>query len=450
MTFRRKDSRQNTFVLFVSILLMSLFLIATAGATSPPPEYRVSYMLTASHDAADYYSENQAVVPNDAYNTTINAWDILVSPNRSSDERFLETDYLDPTESPHPESPFLYFPVLSGYWRSHQYMDFTNSTSLLALDWYCDNRSAFENKQTELLGYLDRHGFAKNTTVDLTAAIEKTKIPYQARFGGTQIPVIQYESDSTSGYFTFHSSPAFPGDKYRISYFGTTGNLSFAGQDIFPYGTPGTASLDLAGPGIQEIMVKHIYRLVDADTHPVANWGVNVSQDTAMPYFPDLSPYRGYKKLVFLKTGNPYISEVWYIDDGNFASKKQELLRYLKEHGSVSSTLLNFSQEQENATSQWNVTQFEGRDTSGYFVAKNPYIVYYGVVGTSGILDNGHPLKLLILNSFSLSDSVNTLDSPEPEYHSASVPFGFSGLLPAVIVLVALGGIALYVRYRRT
>lgn len=445
-------------VITISLVLISMQPVF-AGA--PPPEYRVGYMLPSSPDADAYYSANQAVSPDNAYNITITSWDIIVSPDHSANEHFLETDYMIPAENPDHESPFRFFPMLAGYWRSEHYVDFQNDAALITLDWYCDNRSSFTTAQTELLDYLNSRGTTKNTTIDLSTALKESKNPYLAGLQEKQISVLQYESGTTAGYFTFHSVPAFPGDKYRISYYGTTGKTTTYRGDISDYGEPGTASLENADRGIQTLMVKKIYNLVGANSGSPGYRGTTVSQETTMPFFPNLSPYRGYKKLTYLKTGDQYISEVWFFNDRNlFITKKGELLQYLKERGTVSTIPINFSQERDNTTIPWNVTQFESRDTSGYFViyesstypGTNLYILYYGVVGSSGIENNAHPLKLLILNTYSPSYTLHNFESPDDGYLPSTFDPNAFRVFPLIKILalfMIIGGASLLYWYKR-
>jgi len=316
--------------------------------------------------------------------------------------------------------------------------------TLISLDWYCDNSSTFIANKKELFKYLSDHGSIENTTVDLSTALVRTKNPYLENISERQIPVTRYESSSTSDFFIFHPTPSFPGDKYRISYYGTTGSVSYYEGKIADYGTPGTANLKDANDGIRDLIVKKIYNLVDANPQPPAYWGSNVSQDTTMPFFPDLSPYRGYKKLVSLKTGNQYVSEVWFFDDGSqFSIKKQELLQYLKGRGNVTHISLAVSQEVGSNAGHWNVTRYESQETSGYFMiyettsypGTNLYILYYGVIGPSGIRQNLFPLNLLIQNVLSPSDITYSLDSPNEEYLSnspdvRSASAMYSGFIP--------------------
>jgi hypothetical protein len=351
--------------------------------------------------------------------------------------------------------------MLAGYWRSEHYIGFQNDAALISLDGYYDNRSAFTAARTELLEYLNSRGTTKNTTIDLSAALKESKNPYLAGLPEKQLSVLQYESCTTAGYFTFHAVPAFPGDKYRISYFGTTGKTTTYRGEISDYGEPGTASLENADRGIQRLMVKKIYKLVDANPEQLAYWGTTVSQDSSMLFFPNLSPYRGYKKLTYLKTGDQYISEVWFFNDRNlFITKKGELLQYLKERGTVSTIPINFSQERDNTTIPWNVTQFESRDTSGYFIiyessvypGPNLYILYYGVVGSSGIENNAYPLKLLIQNTYMPSYTLHNLESPDDGYLPSTFDpnaFRVFPLMEILAIFMIIGGAGLLYWYKR-
>ena len=462
----RNYKNNNGLEILVVVLFIHLAfscLVSTASAGAPPPQYRTADLLPDSPDSRAYYSNNQAIEPDDAYNITTKTWDILMSLNRSTDERFLETDYMDIAESPHPETQVALFPVLSGYWRSQKYISFESGVILIALDWYSDNRSTFITAQNDLFRYLRQHGTIKNTTLNLSTALAETNNPFLAGLKDQQIPVTQYESSSTSGYFIFHDIPLFPGDLYRISYYGTTGSISYYGDEISDYGKPGTAGLEDSDTAIRRLMVKKIYDLVDEVAHSNAYWGTNVSQDSTMPFFPDLSPYRAYKKFIYLGDGRQYVSEVWYFDDTDtFPIKKKELIQYLKNHGTLSNEILDLSEEfaQTNNTyllnyglRQVNATRYVSNETSGFFIihpdrhypGNNYYIAFYGVIGPSDFQDSVHPLKIFITTVAPELKMGGTFDLDMPDQPSISSAIE----TPLLVMLAGLGFFASFLLKRR-
>lgn len=102
---------------------------------------------------------------------------------------------------------------------------------------------------------------------------------------------------------------------------------------------------------------------------------------------------------VFLPSGKRFISEAWvFMDAEVFNRQRSELFRYLNETGNVSTTSLEFSGERGLA-GVWDVTQYESRNTSGYFFTSTEVILYDGVVGPAGLEENSYPIQLLIADT---------------------------------------------------
>jgi hypothetical protein len=187
----------------------------------------------------------------------------------------------------------------------------------------------------------------------------------------------------------------------------------------------------------------------------------------SMPFFPELSPYKGYQKLVFLKDDRQYIVEDWYFNDDNqFAIKKDELLRYLEDRGNASPVVLDFPDADGNSTVMWNITRYESPDTYGYFFVcrdiqyypgTNWYIVYFGANGSSLPRDNDRALKLLMTSVRSPSADVRNLYVDPPEYRpyqpwttsttaTPRSPESFLLIIPVGIIVLSVG---LYWHFRR-
>ncbi len=136
--------------------------------------------------------------------------------------------------------------------------------------------------------------------------------------------------------------------------------------------------------------------------------------------FPDLSPYEYQETLSYLPTDETYLVEVWYFDDWiAFHEKRETVQRYLAGNGTTSPVTIDTAgglagtdnAELAQQRGRWcNATKYIGSETSGYLITASSggsyYLVYYGVVGRSDLVQEDYPLKLLMLTS--LSDPVTS------------------------------------------
>jgi hypothetical protein len=411
-------------------------------------------MVPASYDAQFYFSQNQPASPDGAYNRTTHAWDIAPSANYSSSERFALVEFPYPSDNPQPGSAFLFFPVLSGYWKSDEYLSGDDNNALIVFEWYCTNETTYNNTRNQLFQYLSQNGNVTVTTIDLHEQLLRSKNPYLMALNESVIPVWQYEGNMTAGYFVFRS-PAFSGDLYRISYYGTTGLVLEGSEFSSGYGQPGTASLETADAGIRSLMVRKIFNLVSDDSHTNGILSSKASLPDASPFFPALSPYHAGSEEVYLPTGDRYLSEAWYFTSSDALETAQSvLLRNLTGTGTVSPVTLDFSRELEEPGSG-NATLYIGPETSGYFVTGPYTICYDGIVGSFDVKNDSHPLKLLILNVLSPENGIGSLTDKPAEYtlqqymdNSGMSVVLFWGAISLVLVIIMSAALIL-IRSRR-
>jgi hypothetical protein len=138
--------------------------------------------------------------------------------------------------------------------------------------------------------------------------------------------------------------------------------------------------------------------------------------ETAMPYFPELSEYWASSNLTYVKTGDRYIAQVWYFNNwSKFSTEREKLFLYLHQQGTLTPAVLDVSPELIASNNSYlagyktrivNVTKYQSNETSGYFIIFNTdffydesyYITYYGVTGSSDLMEETHPLKMLIIS----------------------------------------------------
>lgn len=409
--------------------------------------------MPVSHDAQLYFSENQPAFPDGAYNSTTNAWDIVPESNYSSDERFAPVEFPYPSDNPQPGSAFFLFPALSGYWKSDEYFSsYKNSSfALIAFEWYCTNETVYNDTRTELSRYLLQTGNVTETTIDLHEQLLHSKNPYLMALNESRISVWQYDGTRTNGYFVFRH-PAFSGDLYRISYYGTTGQILDENEMNSGYGQPGTADLETTDADIRSFMVREIFNLVSEDFPSNAILSSNASLPATSPFFPELSPYHAGSEQVYLPTGDRYLSEAWYFTNSDtLETAKSELLKNLTETGTISTVSLDFSSELgEPATG--NATLYVSPKTSGYFVTKDYAICYEGIVGPFDAHNDSHPLKFLILNVLSPSDGIVSLaDTPSTDTLQQYLDnSGMSDILLwgtiALVIVIILSVVFIFIR----
>ena len=141
--------------------------------------------------------------------------------------------------------------------------------------------------------------------------------------------------------------------------------------------------------------------------------------DEPVPEFPNLSPYYACQNLLYTKTGEHYVSEVWYFTEGNeFSTQTAHIKNYLASHGEMSNTTLDLLPEltqfsvNPGAAEYYHVDlnisvlkipaiEYRSNVTSGYFVIlSDPYfIAYYGRAGPYLPDDNSSIQKVLIMST---------------------------------------------------
>ncbi|MGB7789284.1 hypothetical protein [Methanoregula sp.] len=176
--------------------------------------------------------------------------------------------------------------------------------------------------------------------------------------------------------------------------------------------------------------------------------------DKPVPVFPNLSPYFEARNIIYDKTGQHYIAEVWYFTNSDdFTVQKSRLTNYLAAHGTISCTTLDITRELSQYSSepgtaeyyashqypmqQIPVLEFKSNETSGYFLILNTkqYIAYYGI-DSSGSLDENVPiLKILFMSA--VSDNLDGEFNFPGATASRFIPFvwTFIQLLPYLVVI---------------
>lgn len=138
--------------------------------------------------------------------------------------------------------------------------------------------------------------------------------------------------------------------------------------------------------------------------------------EKTMPYFPGLSEYWAYTNLSYVKTGDRYIAQAWYFNNwSKFSTEREKLFLYLHQQGTLTPAVLDISPELIATNNSYlagyktrfvNVTKYQSNETSGYFIIFNTdffydesyYITYYGVTGSSDLMEETNPLKMLIIS----------------------------------------------------
>jgi|GEM_PF-2334946 len=192
----------------------------------------------------------------------------------------------------------------------------------------------------------------------------------------------------------------------------------------------------------------------------------SVTSGSSLPFFPEISQYWAYKHFIHLKTGETYVSQVWFFNDWTtFETKKEELYQYLQKHGQVSKVSLDISDEliQTNNSifsgmkiHQYNVTRYVSKDTSGYFIVHenswypglNCYIIYIGVKGQTDFQEPIHPLKMLFV---SISPQLNTGNNYDLDPHAFARGPNDIDITPflAIFIILVGGSAVIYWNKRR-
>ena len=188
--------------------------IPIAGATPPPPEYRVAYLLP--NPVGPYY-------------------------NQSVDLGFLVSSPQNSTGT----SPA--FPTLSEYRASRNFTYAKTGDTYLSEVWYFHTWDSFAAGREELMDYVQKHGTTSPVTLDLSEDLARTGDPYIAGLHATRINATAYRATDTAGYFIIVSTYFFSGENYYIAYYGT------AGRSDLEAGTPQLRTLIMSCfPGFVE------------------------------------------------------------------------------------------------------------------------------------------------------------------------------------------------------
>jgi hypothetical protein len=94
----------------------------------------------------------------------------------------------------------------------------------IVISWYFNDTDDFSNAEQELNNFLKRSGNVKNIRLDLKPELQRLSaiLPEQrAQYTFTSVPVTQYTSDATSGYFISYKRPLLRDRQdYIIMYYG--------------------------------------------------------------------------------------------------------------------------------------------------------------------------------------------------------------------------------------
>jgi len=163
-------------ILLIAGLFLSAFITVSVCATPPPPGVRVRYLLP------DLGNINSSV-----------------------------RDYLYVTDDPVPV-----FPNLSPYYAYQNILYKKTGVHYVSEVWDFTDGNEFTTQKAHLITYLASHGTVSNTTLDMTREL--------SQFSLRQIPVLEYQSTETSGYFVIFSADFYSGQNYYIAYYGLTGS----------------------------------------------------------------------------------------------------------------------------------------------------------------------------------------------------------------------------------
>jgi len=173
------------------------------------------------------------------------------------------------------------------------------------------------------------------------------------------------------------------------------------------------------------------------------------------PFFLNMSENYAFMNISCERTGERYVSEVWYFTDWDeFIKQRESLFRYLIQHGTMSNVSLDLSEELARInntyisgfkTRQINAIRYEDPTKSGYFVifstnffpGPNYFIVYYGVVEPTDLKEHSTQLETLITTVIpNFLEGESYVFNPEFPMASQSTPFPTGLFFIAVIVVV--------------
>jgi hypothetical protein len=173
------------------------------------------------------------------------------------------------------------------------------------------------------------------------------------------------------------------------------------------------------------------------------------------PFFLNMSENYAFMNISCEKTGERYVSEVWYFTDWDeFSTQRESLFEYLTRHGTVSNVTLDLSPELARtnnsyisgfSTRQIDAIRYENSLTAGYFVIisinmfpePSYYITYYGIVGPANLQEHTPQLKTLIMSTFpGLMEYQTCVFNPESPMMEQSLPLPTGLFFIAVMVVM--------------
>jgi hypothetical protein len=222
---------------------------------------------------------------------------------------------------------------------------------------------------------------------------------------------------------------------------------------------------DRAGYLLPYLSTPHINQsigdcIVGTDSFDVS--GVNTPGNQlpeSVPFFLDLSENNAFMNISCERTGDHYVSEVWYFNNWDeFRVQREHLFHYLNQSSTISNVTLTFEYNETLATynnshieklktQRIDAVQYISNSTSGYFIifdshffpGPNYFIAYYGVVGSSDLEKYSPKLKsIMILVPKFMDNGVPNVINP---ITSMDVPPEIP--LPVIILIMALGIVGL-------
>lgn len=213
--YYQPQKKSKIFINIMSLLILFIFLIPIAHAPPPPPESRIQFLLPSSEID---------------YNTTMRSYDLFVSSNKSTDDRFVTLDYVGPGKVyaygdriVTSGSSLTYFPELSQYWAYKHFLYLKTGELYVAQVWFFDDWGTFQTRKKELSQYLQIHGQVSKESLDLSDELVISNNSVYSGLKSRQFNVTKYLGKDTSGYFIVHEDSRYPGINCYIIYIGIIG-----------------------------------------------------------------------------------------------------------------------------------------------------------------------------------------------------------------------------------
>jgi hypothetical protein len=160
-----------------------------------------------------------------------------------------------------------------------------------------------------------------------------------------------------------------------------------------------------------------------------------------LPFFFGMSGFHAFMNISCNRSGERYVSEVWYFTDWNdFREQREDLIRYLARHGMISNVTLSLSEEMARTNNTYvaglrtrsvDAVRYESPETSGYFLifstdffpGPSYYIAYYGIIGPAGPGQHSKELETLIVTAFpGMMESRTYRSNPDTPMAAEPVP----------------------------